>query len=677
MYKRTKLNRIYSALKYATLHLVLYMLTSIAVVAQEREAHLFAFQKDSVLLKEQKRLDSLIDKFYGKDYDSLVKYSELALQIAKLRKDTFDIAKSYHYIGLAYEGKNEKEQAVANLLDATKNYKLIKDTINQAITLNGIALIYENSNNYKEALKIYLEGINLIKNKETDLISYSLYNNISNLYSSFGHVKKAKEYLEEAICIGNSIKDSPGLSIAPNLNLGNIALDEKNYDDALRYYLEALEIADSLKHNTRIAQAKSNVSYAYYLKKEYDKGVKYAQEAINLYKELSVEPFYGISTLHTLGVSYIGSKQYGKAENILKECLSSSKENKFMLGLEVCNQAMYELRQKQKRFDDALFYYKEYIRYKDSVINIETVKELNAIESEKLLTEKNQEISELSEEKAKSEISIKKEYSVYIGIVVIIAMLLLIGFWLNTLRNRALIAENKQKLVESELHALRNQMNPHFIFNTLNGVQNYILKSDTYEAYNYLIKFSESIRLILENSKESFIELYKEMELIRIYVDLEKLRFRDKIEYLEDVNFEIPERGIRIPAMILQPIVENAIIHGILNRKNGGKVTVTLDKNIIRNSLDEEYFITCIVEDNGVGRQASSTVKQHEKNKHLSLATTNTKQRVKILKENGYSNIDYKIEDLYGPNKEGLGTRVILQLPIQKENDTKNENFAY
>ncbi len=677
MFTFTNLNSAYLVVMHIILYLILSLSASISANAQEKLSGLLAFQSDNTLLKEQKRLDSLIDKFYKKSYDSLLKYSELALQVAKLRKDTFDIAKSYHYIGIANEGKNKKTEAIENLLNAAKNYEHIKDSINIAIALNGVGALYEDSNNYEEALKVYLKGIDLLKNHKTDLIYYSLYNNVSNVYSSFGHTEKAKKYLEEAITIGNSIKNSRGLSLAPNLNLGNLSLDEKNYDNALRYYLKALKIADSLNYEIRIAQAKSNIAYAYYLKKEYNKGVKYSKEAIDLYKKIKVEPFYIISTLHTLGVSYVGTKQYRNAENVLQDCLSSAKENKFMLGLEVCNQAMYELRQKQEKFDEALFYYKEYVKYKDSVINVETVKQLNAIESEKMLSEKNQEISELSEEKAKSEINIKKEYSIYIGIAVIIAILLLIGFWFYTFRNRAIIAENKQKLIESELHALRNQMNPHFIFNALNGVQNYILKSDTYEAYNYIIKFSESIRLILENSKKSFIELHKEMELIRIYIDLEKLRFRDKIEYSEEINFEIPEQGMLVPAMILQPIVENAIIHGILNRKIGGKVKVTLDKNIIYSRSNEEYFITCTVEDNGIGREASSKIKQQKIDKHLSLATTNTKQRIKILKENGYSSIDYKIEDLYGSNKKALGTRVILQLPIQKKNDTKNTNNAY
>ncbi len=659
--------------------LVLCLLGSVWSNAQQKSIESQFSKNEDGLLNEQLKLDSIIDIYYGKNNDSLLKYSELSLQIAKLRKDTFDIARFYHYTGIAYQGKHKNVEAIENLLDATKHYNLILDSVSMASAFNDIGTLYENSNDYEKALKIYLKAISLLKNNNGDEITYSLYNNISNIYSSFGQTEKAKQYLKEAISIGKSIKDSPGLSLAPNLNLGNIALDAKEYDNALYHYLEALKIADSLNYTERVAQAKSNIAYAYYLKEEYNKGILYSKEAVELYKDLQVEPYYNISTLHTLGVSYLGVKEYKKAEQVLLECLTSSKENSFMLGLEVCNEAMYELKQEQKKFEEALFYHKQYVKYKDSVLNVETVKELSAIESEKILNEKNKELTELSEEKTKSEISIKKEYSLYITIAVVIAILLLIGLWLYSLRNRAIIAENKQKFAESELHALRNQMNPHFIFNALNGVQNYILKSDTYEAYNYIIKFSESIRLILENSKESFIELQREVELIRIYVDLEKLRFRDKITYEENINFEIPESGMKIPAMILQPIVENAIIHGVLNKKNGGEVKLTLQKSksITQDRSNKEYLLTCIIEDNGIGRKAASDIKQKSKNKHLSLATTNTKQRIKILRENGYSGINYIIEDLYDKNNEVLGTRVILQLPIQEKNDTKIANPAY
>ncbi|WP_299213693.1 histidine kinase [uncultured Aquimarina sp.] len=390
--------------------------------------------------------------------------------------------------------------------------------------------------------------------------------------------------------------------------------------------------------------------------KDYKNSVFHGIRGLEVLKESQSNPEYISNTLHTLGVSYFFTKQYDISEAYFLEACELSLKSGYKEGLIDCNKGLYDIQKEKRNFEKALHFYQEYIRYRDSVFNIQTFQKINKIESEKLVSKKNQEIANLSIDRVNSENELKKSYNKY-GIVLLVCIVtLFLGIVFYALRNRAIIAENKEKILQSKLHALRSQMNPHFIFNTLNSVQNFILKSEKFEAYNYLNRFSELIRLILNNSKHSFTELNKEILLIRMYVDLEQLRFRNKIKYIEDINFDVDNDNTQVSAMILQPIIENAIIHGLMGRKEGGFIKLTIRK--------QNNMVKCIIEDNGIGRENSVIKTQEKVNKHLSMSGMNTKLRIEMLQKNGHPDSFFNIEDLYDSAKKPSGTKVTVLLPI-------------
>lgn len=209
-----------------------------------------------------------------------------------------------------------------------------------------------------------------------------------------------------------------------------------------------------------------------------------------------------------------------------------------------------------------------------------------------------------------------------------------------------------------QMKALRAQMNPHFMYNALNAIQNYITSDKGPSAARYLAKFSKLMRKSLEYSEVEYISLEQELEFLKDYLYInQNLRF-DQLNYSIVVDEEIEEDILGVPSMIVQPYVENAIEHGLRNKKSGGMVTVNL------NFLDQDTIL-CIVEDNGIGRKAAAE-HNSQYDEHKSRGTAITEDRLRLLNQsnNAQSLVYVKTIDLYNEEGEATGTRVEIKLPV-------------
>lgn len=190
------------------------------------------------------------------------------------------------------------------------------------------------------------------------------------------------------------------------------------------------------------------------------------------------------------------------------------------------------------------------------------------------------------------------------------------------LEKRAEKAGVERKLAEYRLEALRAQMNPHFVFNAINGIQSKILQKDPHEAYTYLAKFSQLIRLFLTGTMQQYVALSTEIESIRLYVEFEQLRFDDSFDFELMVSPDLEDEGLQIPSMIIQPFVENAIWHGLMPLKDRkGRVSIKIEK------LEEHLLVT--VTDNGVGMLKSKS--KHRAGGHTSFGIELTRKRIELL----------------------------------------------
>jgi ligand-binding sensor domain-containing protein len=225
-------------------------------------------------------------------------------------------------------------------------------------------------------------------------------------------------------------------------------------------------------------------------------------------------------------------------------------------------------------------------------------------------------------------------------------------------------AINKQ-IAEIRMIALRGQMNPHFIFNSLNSIQHFITTREKEEALNYLSKFSKLIRKILENSRENTVSISNELQLLELYIQLEQLRFNNKFDYHITIDEKIEMENTEIPPLLIQPYIENAILHGLINKNSKGDLWLSLERN---NGL-----LICKIEDNGIGRARAGEIEQGKVSRHKSLGIKVTEERISGL----FALLDYKMEviteDLFEIKQaseekpQPAGTRVTISIPVKEE----------
>ena len=206
------------------------------------------------------------------------------------------------------------------------------------------------------------------------------------------------------------------------------------------------------------------------------------------------------------------------------------------------------------------------------------------------------------------------------------------------LESRGKQTELQQHVTELEMQALRAQMNPHFIFNCLSSINRFILKNETEAASNYLTKFSRLIRTVLTNSKKSFISLEDELEMLRLYLEMEKLRFKDSFDYSITFVNSIDDGNVFLPPLLLQPFAENAIWHGLMHKEGQGKLEFEL-------SVDDKV-LTCAISDNGIGRSKAAALRSKSAEKQKSLGLQITKERLALLNEEFANETFFHIDDL-------------------------------
>ncbi|MEO7049875.1 MAG: histidine kinase [Ferruginibacter sp.] len=227
-------------------------------------------------------------------------------------------------------------------------------------------------------------------------------------------------------------------------------------------------------------------------------------------------------------------------------------------------------------------------------------------------------------------------------------------------RNELQLLQVQKRLAEEKLTALRSQMNPHFIFNCLNSVQQFILKGEVDNANKYLSQFSKLIRLVLEYSEYNFISLEDEINMLHLYLALEKTRFGNSFEYSIEVDEGLDTDEIKIPNLMIQPFVENAIWHGLMHKEGDRKIDISFH-------LENDQSIIAKIVDNGIGRQKAEGIKQKKSLdvKHESRGIKLIKDKINILKEQFESEIFIELIDVTNKDGSVSGTSVVIQLPLQ------------
>lgn len=397
------------------------------------------------------------------------------------------------------------------------------------------------------------------------------------------------------------------------LNVGNGYMALEDYENAECYFKKAIDIADDSSQQAR-ASAYANMGYCALEEAAYDKAIELFDLAESLYKEKSEQDFYNFSNIESWrGRLYVELEDYDRAmEHFMRAFAYAEQIQEYKQLSNVCKDisSLYaEVEDFRNAYDFQLLHSRMEARY------------LEQLEKRKQL-----------------ELEIKYEAE-------------------KKRQEAELLRLQATKL---QLKALRAQMNPHFMYNALNSIQNYITSNDITLAAKYLAKFAQLMRQSLDYSDLEIISLEKELQFLEDYLYInEKLRFEGRLKYEIIVDDEIEEDILGVPTMIVQPYVENAIEHGLRTKKEGViKVKFTL--------LDDDTIL-CVVEDNGIGREKARQIRLQDAQyqNHRSRGTNITEKRLQILHHSKGNGVFVKTIDLTNSRtKEPRGTRVEIQIPI-------------
>jgi len=307
---------------------------------------------------------------------------------------------------------------------------------------------------------------------------------------------------------------------------------------------------------------------------------------------------------------------------------------------------------KQKDTANAYLTYILYKQYSDSTI----LKNRNQWVSDATIRYK---VDTQQKEVQLLSLRLKNQRIISIAFGALVPLLLAIGFLVfrgSKLKAKRRISEMNRKISEIQQANLRQQMNPHFIFNTLNSIQYYMYQHDKLATNNYLTKFSNLIRKVLENSQHTYVPLNDELSALTLYLELENIRFKDKFDYEINVDDEIDTLMYKVPTMLIQPYVENSVCHGLIPMKTKGKVKIDI-------KLKNDYLL-CTIEDNGIGRDAARERNTKRESNHNSLGTRIAATRLELVNALYGSNLKTTYTDLKDAEGKAAGTLVEIHIPL-------------
>ena len=595
-------------------------------------------------------------------YINIVNF-HLALQYAQLAQAQAEkinfkkgIANAYNNIGRIYHSQGNYEKALDYHAKALKIRVEIGNKKGIANSQNNIGMIYHSQGNYENALDYLFKSLKIREEMGDKPAMAQSYNNIGNIYERQNNYEKAIEWYMKSLGINEKCEDKNGIATS-NFNIGNIYFQKKEFPKALNYYFKSLNTLEQIGNVQGISASMGSIGNVYTAQENYLKALEYYKKSLKSQIEMNDKPG-AITSYNNIGTLYINENKLKESYHYLNKSLILSKEIGNKEGVKEAYISLCDLYDKKGDFKQAFYYHKLYSDIKDSLLNEQSSKQIAEMNTKyetekkekenKILVQENKILAQENDIQ-KYEIN-RKNYFIY-GLSTSIIFILCLAY-LFIRQNKI---QAKQKTIELEQKLLRAQMNPHFIFNSLNAIQNYIYKHDSENAGEYLSKFATLMRMVLENSIHENITLEREIIGLTLYLELQALRFDNTFDYSIEADPNIDTEIFFVPPMLAQPFIENSIEHGIFHKKERGRIAVRF--------LLKDKHLVFEVEDNGVGRQKAAELKQSLNNSHQSLATTITKERLVILNKKARKKIAFTIIDLES-NNVVQGTKVVFEIPL-------------
>src|SRR6218665_709318 len=548
------------------------------------------------------------------------------------KNDDSQIAKNYESLAQEFIDKGDNAKAEIYLKRALISYTRLKQNYDKARVSRNLAKIQETQGKEKEAAFNYKKASEVSSDKKLEEINSNDYNRLQNNSST----EAKKGYIDSNIKLLEKADKKEELSDA-YVQKAETSLKSNNKKEAIESYTNALANSKPSK----AIEIKNKIADVYAASNDFDKAIAINE---NLLKEAEKKNDFQtqIKQKQLLANIYFDQSEPEKAVESLKEAytLASQKGNTAEVKKSLMASVTYYKKQGNEK--ESLAIYNDFLEHFDTIIQSDTT-----LIDAKIFQVTEEKIKQLEKEKVlKDELISKKNNFNY---MLIVAFFLLLIFFVFIAK--ALYAI-KKKNKEIALQSLRREMNPHFIFNSLNSVNQFISQNKELEANKYLTNYSTLMRNMMENSNRDFVSLSTEIEQLKKYLDLEHLRFHDKFDFKIEVDENLDTDSVFVPNMIIQPHLENAIWHGLRYKENKGLLLLKFE---LKNNK-----IFAVIDDNGIGLTKSSELKTQNQKVHQSRGVTNTKERIALLNDLYKMNISFQIKEKERPQ---TGTLIEIIFP--------------
>jgi tetratricopeptide (TPR) repeat protein len=557
------------------------------------------------------------------DYLLTIKYLNKSLEYFNPKyfvTNRYKDGKGYILIGLGvmYNKIGNTSQSIDNYFEALKLFEELKNISAVSYALQSIANLHNEQKKYDEALKYYIKAYDIFY--KTEELSFQdniqkvlLFISIAKCHQELHHCDLAANYLNKGLALALKLGDKDVLSEI-YFNLGqNDERCDKDIDKALSEYQKSL-------HNSK-------------------------------------QPENNAKSLIAIGSVLVKQKKYSQAETNLRTGLDYSKKINHLELQKEASENLYQVYKQTKQLEKALAISEFYVRVKDSIKkeqndNALTKKQLQYEYDAKQSQLKLQQERKLNAVKLENQRKTAAKNNLVIGLSAAVLLLLIGSYFLyrNNKQKQAIALFEKKSLSQK---LLLSQMNPHFIFNSIDNIQSLIYTNQSEQAVNYLTKFSNLTRQILENSSENYITLAEELTMIDNYLVIQQLLYNNKFDFKIEVINTINTEIILLPPMLTQPFIENAIKHGLRNKEEKGFVA-------IRFYLQQDKLFFEIT-DNGAG-----FANKEKPGKNKSLAMKITKERLENITNT--KDFEVAIENLTDSDNTVIGAKVLFEIPYIYEN---------
>jgi len=600
-------------------------------------------QKNSKIATQIDSIIKLSNKVFYSNPDSAAMFLEEAKLLAEKHDLKKPITRIYINYGILKNEAGKIEEAKVFFQKVVEIAKEINDTVRIIAAYGNLGNTYMITGEYEKSIEYFTKTIELYKKQGNEKgLSYS-YGAMGNLYNNLLKYEKAIQYYNLANNIFVNLKDTFSQAVV-DLNIGTIQMHQNKFDLAEIRLKNAVKYFFKNEMYLNVGKCQSALSKMYYIKGELEKAAQYAEQALDNYKATganfdSADMIYYISELEFKKQNYKKALEGLDTAFVVAKSTNNYKQiSKFASLMKVCYDSIGD-------YKNAYYYANIDKQYSDSILTINSANKFAELEVTFETKEKQHKIELLTKNE---EILLSKERNnryllIILSIVFVLALLIFVLVY-----NRQKLKSEKVAL-EIEQKLLRLQMNPHFIFNSLYAIQNFLTQNDTEKTNKYLIKFSRLLRLILESSAQSYITIEEEIEIIENYLTFQKLLNNDSFEFEINYTDDIEIDNVLIPPMLVQPFIENSIKHGFKAIDYKGKIDISFS------STNNNLKISII--DNGKGLNGNKEDKDHK-----SMSTDITRKRLKSLIGKKYKNIDLVISE-----NEKQGTKVQFEIPFITE----------